>query len=74
MQLSKMKPGDSGEILSIQANGVIRQRLMDLGFYPGVFVEVNRNAPFRDPIECIVSGQQVSVRRHEVQGVEVAVS
>lgn len=72
MLLSEMKPGDNGKILSIQAKGIIRQRLMDLGFYPGVYIEVNRNAPFRDPIECSVNGQRVSVRRCEVQGVEVS--
>ena len=71
MNLNEMEPGERGVIKRIEASGVILQRLYDLGFFPGVRVAVNRNGPFKDPMECSVDGRRVSVRRSEVKGVEV---
>lgn len=69
MQLKEMHPGQSGVIAHIDAAGM--RRLFDLGFFPGAAVQVVRNAPFKDPMECTVDGRRVSVRRAEVDGVEV---
>jgi Fe2+ transport system protein FeoA len=70
MRLRDMKPGERGVISGVEhARGM--QRLLDLGFFPGVKVLVVRNAPFKDPMECNLDGRRVSVRRQEVEGVEV---
>jgi Fe2+ transport system protein FeoA len=70
MRLKDMKPGDQGVIINIDPGNTM-QRLFDLGFFPGVKITVVRNAPFKDPIECSLDGRKVSVRRFEVEGVEV---
>ncbi|MFP4482383.1 MAG: ferrous iron transport protein A [Thermovirgaceae bacterium] len=70
MLLKDMNPGDQGIISKIEPGNTM-QRLYDLGFFPGVRITVVRNAPFKDPIECSLDGRRVSVRRFEVEGVEV---
>jgi len=71
MMLKDMKPGESGTIVKINTSAGA-QRLFDLGFFPGTKISVVRNAPLKDPMECSVDGRRVTVRRCEVEGVEVA--
>ena len=40
-------------------------RLMEMGFVPGVMVEVRKLAPLGDPMELRLRGFHVSVRRLE---------
>ena len=49
--LDAMKPGEKCVIKKNRARGVVGQRLMDLGFFPGVEVHVIRNAPIVDPVD-----------------------
>ncbi|MDD2206991.1 MAG: FeoA family protein [Aminobacterium sp.] len=69
--LDEMKPGEHGVIHKNRARGVIGQRLMDLGFFPGVEVFVIRNAPLVDPVEIKVDGHHVTIRHDEARFVEV---
>lgn len=72
MTLADMKPGEGGQIKSFSAEGVLAQRLIDMGVYPGVNFNVIRYAPLFDPIEIEAEGTFVSLRRDEARFVEVS--
>ncbi|MCD6305874.1 MAG: iron transporter FeoA [Desulfobacteraceae bacterium 4484_190.1] len=71
MTLDAMKPGQECEILDITAEGIVGQRLMDMGFIPGARVKMVRNAPLVDPVEFLMKGCHISLRHSEAKKVEV---
>ncbi len=71
MTLEDLCPGESGRMEKVTARGVLAQRLMDMGLYPGVDIRVIRNAPLEDPMEVEADGSFVSIRREEARFVEV---
>jgi len=71
MTLEDLCPGESGRMEKVTARGVLAQRLMDMGLYPGVDIRVIRNAPLEDPMEVEADGSFVNIRREEARFVEV---
>ncbi|WP_217585845.1 FeoA family protein [Lentibacillus saliphilus] len=63
--INQFQAGDHIEITSIQLTGVMRRRLLDLGFVPGAVVELNQKSPLGDPIAYKVCGTQVALRQEE---------
>lgn len=71
MTLDEIRPGGKCRIIGTNATGPLGQRLLDMGFIPGVQIEVIRNAPFVDPMEIRLEEYQVSIRHDEARYVEV---
>ena len=69
--LGDCAPGQRAIIRCHHAKGAIRQRLLDLGFVPGVAIDMVRSAPLGDPIQCKVSGYNVTLRRSEADLIEL---
>ncbi len=69
--LAELKPGESGQILSMATGHASCRRLLALGFVPGTRVIVRRIAPLRDPVEYCVRGACVSLRRSEASTIVV---
>ncbi len=46
---------------------------MDMGVLPGELVRVEKVAPLGNPIEVIVRGYSLSLRKEEAGGIEVEV-
>ncbi|HID97696.1 MAG TPA: metal-dependent transcriptional regulator [Thermodesulfobacteriaceae bacterium] len=69
--LAFLKEGEKTVIRKIRAKGALRKRLLEMGLTPGAMVEVERIAPMGDPVEVKVRGYHISLRRDEVQKVEV---
>ncbi len=55
----------------LRADGVLGQRLADLGFFPGARLCVVRRAPLADPLEVDLEGVMVCIRKAEAAQVEV---
>jgi ferrous iron transport protein A len=73
MQLSEMKVGHKGRIIKIfSGEKVYRQRLLAMGLLPGTEFVVSRIAPFGDPVEIMVRGFSLSLRKGEagILGIE----
>ncbi len=70
-RLSELSPGESAEIVRIQAPGWFRHRLLEMGFIAGEVVTLEKIAPLRDPIEFVLKGYHVSLRREEAAHVFV---
>ncbi|BDU68770.1 hypothetical protein GETHOR_08710 [Geothrix oryzae] len=63
--LSDLQPGDEGEVIQVQAQGQIRQRLLEMGFIRGARLRVEKLAPLGDPMELVIKGYHLSLRRDE---------
>lgn len=63
--LSQLQPGDQGEVVQVQAQGTIRQRLLEMGFIRGARLRVEKLAPLGDPMELVIKGYHLSLRREE---------
>lgn len=69
--LSDIKTGEEAIITKVLGHGAFRKRITEMGFVKGKKVKVVKNAPLLDPVEYIIMGYNVSLRRSEAQLVEV---
>jgi Fur family transcriptional regulator, ferric uptake regulator len=65
IKLSDLKEGQTGRIMRIAGQGVLRRRLLEMGLIKGTLVYVEKYAPLKDPIELIVKGYHISLRVEE---------
>lgn len=70
--LDQLKPGDSAIVGMLTGDGAIHQRLLEMGVIEGAGVEVVRMAPLGDPMEIIVQGYHLSLRKAEASLVSLA--
>jgi len=71
LTLDKIEPGTITKIVSNQATGVVRRRIMDMGLIPGESLEMIRRAPMGDPLEVMVKGYHLSLRKAEAKFIVV---
>ena len=71
MLLSEIKTGQIVQIVRVSGQSSFRRRLMELGLVPGTRVELLRVAPLGDPVELLVRGASLSIRKAEASVIEV---
>ena len=71
--LTSVPRGQPVRIIAVGGERGFRRRLMELGLVPGTVVEVVRVAPLGDPVEVLVRGCSLSIRRAEARHVHVRV-
>jgi len=71
MTLAHSNLGTLMTVSRIGGERAFRRRLMELGLVPGTRVELKGVAPFGDPMELLVRGCSLSIRRAEAECVEV---
>jgi len=71
MTLDALAFGRSARVRAVRGEDEISLRLMEMGLTPGVEVQLVGAAPLGDPLELIVRGYRLSVRRVEAARVEV---
>jgi ferrous iron transport protein A len=69
--LSELKLGDVASIEHVGGERAFRRRLMELGLVPGTRVELVAVAPLGDPLELLVRGSSLSIRRSDASAVRV---
>jgi ferrous iron transport protein A len=62
--------GNTIKITNLNLGGVMRRRLLDLGFVVGALVEVVRKSPLGDPIAFRVSQTTIALRKEESSRIE----
>jgi Fe2+ transport system protein FeoA len=72
MCLSQLPPGARAVIGGVCGEGVLRRRLLEMGFVSGTPVRVVRMAPLADPIEVELHGYHLSIRRADAATILVA--
>ena len=71
MRLSEMKEGQTGTIIHIGGNSILRRRILEMGILKGTELYVEKYAPLKDPLELIVKGYHVSLRVEEAANISM---
>lgn len=71
MRLSELPLRKRARVLAVAGQPGFRRRLMEFGLVPGTPVEVVRVAPLGDPVQLLVRGCRLSIRRAEAAEVTV---
>ena len=69
--LSQLSVGDSARVIRVSGDADVRGRLLEMGVTAGVTVRLVRAAPLGDPLELLVRGYRLSVRKSEAAAVEI---
>ncbi len=71
MTLDRIEIGEGGVITAVNGEGNLRLRLLDMGLIPGTAVQVVKAAPLGDPIEIIIRGYALTIRKSDASMIEV---
>ncbi|HEY4103478.1 MAG TPA: FeoA family protein [Polyangiaceae bacterium] len=71
MNLAQTRIGQVVTVEHVGGEGSFRRRLMELGLLPGTRVEVVGIAPLGDPMELLLRGGSLSIRRSEAEDISV---
>lgn len=71
MTLDRLQTGQSAIVRRVGGEGAIRRRLMDMGLVRGVDIAMVKSAPMGDPVEYLLRGYHLSLRKSEACMVEV---
>ena len=71
MTLQDIKPGEQCTILNIRCDN-LRKRIIDMGLTTGTSVRIKRLAPLGDPMEIVVRGYLLTIRKAEARHIDVA--
>ena len=69
--LDKLEISKTATIKSINLKNEAKKRLMDMGIIKGEKVKVIKKAPLGDPIEILIKGYKLSIRKNEAKGIEI---
>ncbi len=69
--LNELQVGAKGIIIRVVAQGAVRRRMLEMGVTPGTEVTVKGVAPFGDPMEFVIKGYNLSLRKAEAADVFV---
>ena len=71
--LDRLKPGDEGVVAQLQGDPEVIERLMEMGLVTGTPLKILKYAPLGDPIEIVIRGYHLTLRRAEATGVIVEI-
>lgn len=71
MSLDQLGRGQTGRILRVGGRPATRRRLLELGIVRGETITLQRAAPLGDPLEFVVKGYHLSLRRRDAASITV---
>jgi Fe2+ transport system protein FeoA len=71
MKLAEIAIGQVVTVTHVGGDRAFRRRLMELGLVPGTRVQLVGVAPLGDPLQLLVRGCSLSIRRSEAQTLSV---
>ena len=69
--LDKLEIGQSAMVKTVKGEGSRRQHLLDMGVIPDVVVKLVKYAPMGDPMEVMVHGYSLTLRKADAKQIEV---
>ena len=69
--LKDVKIGKTARVVKLHGEGAVRRRIMDMGVTKGVEIYVRKAAPLGDPIEIMLRGYELSLRKADAEMVEI---
>lgn len=73
VNLSTLKVGQEAKVIRVTAESRLKRRLLDMGVVPGTKVRLEKIAPLGDPIDVIVKGYHLSLRKEEASAITVEI-
>ncbi len=72
--LNKLTAQQKAHVINVNSKSLeVQGRLLTLGLYPGVQIEVLRRAPLGDPLQVRSGSTLLSIRLHEAEEIDVEV-
>ncbi len=65
--LKDVKIGKTAKVVKLQGEGAVKRRIMDMGITKGVEIYVRKVAPLGDPIEIMVRGYELCLRKADAE-------
>ncbi len=69
--LKQVSCGKTVRVKKLHGEGPIKRRIMDMGITKGVEIFVRKVAPLGDPVEIMVRGYELSLRKADAEIIEV---
>lgn len=69
--LDQLQRGQAGRVLQVGGRPAARRRLLELGLVRGETIVVKRSAPLGDPLEYVIKGYHLSLRRRDAATITV---
>lgn len=67
--LKEFKVGEKGIVEKLTVIGPLRRRLLDMGITPGTEITLKKMAPLGDPIEILIRGYKLAIRKAEAEAI-----
>lgn len=71
MTLRDLGVGESGRVLAVGGEKVLRRRLLEMGITPRTAVTVKKIAPLGDPLEILLRGYVLTLRLDDAEQITV---
>ncbi|MBQ0075338.1 MAG: ferrous iron transport protein B [Prevotella sp.] len=71
MKLSELNIGQSARVCAIGGDGALRQHFLDMGIIPGAVVTLRKFAPMGDPMQLVVQGYELTLRKDDAAKITV---
>ena len=69
--LKDVEEGERVKVISVSGDRILKRRLMDMGILKGCEIEVLKAAPLGDPVEFLVRGYRLTLRKKDAVSVGV---
>ena len=70
--LKQAKIGQTVTVVKLHGEGPVKRRIMDMGITRGTAVFVRKVAPLGNPMEVMVRGYELSLRKADTEMIEIA--
>ena len=70
--LKQVKIGSTVRVVKLHGEGAVKRRIMDMGITKGAQITVDKVAPLGDPVDLTVRGYHLSLRKEDLNKIEVA--
>ena len=71
MRLDELEINGKCRVIRITGNKAIKKRLLEMGFVRGADIYVEKVAPLGDPMELVLKGYHLSLRRNESKDIYI---
>ena len=71
MTLDKLQTGKSAVITAVGGEGQLRCRLLDMGLTPRASVTLQKVAPMGDPIQILIRGYELTLRKEDAAQITI---
>ncbi|GHV42347.1 iron transporter FeoA [Spirochaetia bacterium] len=71
LTLKEVKPGQKVRVVKLNGQGPVKKRIMDMGITRDAEILVRKVAPLGDPVEITVRGYELSLRKADIDIIEV---